>query len=812
MGSEMGDTAGPKRAWIAVLLFVGLVFSPALLQPSMAVAPAGTHYLAPWSRSATKAEESVPQGHKDTFRENLPYRIYLTETLRKGELPLWTPHTYMGSPFAALNHTQVFYPPTWIALPLPPLYAYGWLLAFHAAIAGLGLYTLTRKLGASRTASIVGGITFLANAMFTTRYCHPQFVATGAWLPWIGLGVLGMLSPPGGRRWGGIEGRRWGPPVATAAAALAVLAGHPSVYVYGAVFLTALALWALWDARRDATVAWHASGVAWTIIAALTALTITLVQWFSLYELGGFSEREEIGNIGSFLVRPNYVWSILAWDVRGHPPAGSFWRASGSGLYYEAGQLYTGFIALVLSGIAMAKRRGPALWLGLVAAACMVTMTNGQVYRFLYDWVPLFRFSFINRLAISWYLCVAVMAAFGADALEQTWREASPSALRRVGWVVGGVLATLALAKFGYDGMLEVDGISRGKRSEVTYDAFVVMAGLGAAFSVLAAVAPGRARFGAWAVVALVAADIGWFSTSHLVVRDADRLFRSTPALEKLGSRPTPNRIARLDPKRTNSRSGVFPSNLTLAFGWDDLHGFGPLHVTHLSTLLRSVEKEKRGNPWWVAPFRKEASLSSPVLDLVGVDTVLAMRAWPEVALPVIHEGDITMFANENAFPRATFVPGWELTSGNDKKDADVVSSDGRDLRHVTIVTEPPPEGAPNDPAGVGDVAWVGRRTNDITLRKTGPAAGWVRIAETWYPGWTATVDGAPAQLTRADVALMAVWVPEGDHDVVLTFRPTAWRQGGLWVGFAGLLVLGGMVWWMRREDDAFAEAVTDPG
>ncbi len=51
-------------------------------------------------------------------------------------------------------------------------------------------------------------------------------------------------------------------------------------------------------------------------------------------------------------------------------------------------------------------------------------------------------------------------------------------------------------------------------------------------------------------------------------------------------------------------------------------------------------------------------------------------------------------------------------------------------------------------------------------------------VAQTWFPGWEASVDGAPAPCLRADYAFTAVPVPKGAKTVHLRYRPTSFRVG----------------------------------
>jgi len=61
---------------------------------------------------------------------------------------------------------------------------------------------------------------------------------------------------------------------------------------------------------------------------------------------------------------------------------------------------------------------------------------------------------------------------------------------------------------------------------------------------------------------------------------------------------------------------------------------------------------------------------------------------------------------------------------------------------------------------------------NELTYEVNSGKGGVVVFSEIYYPGWTATVDGQPAELGRVNYILRALNVKPGRHDVVLTFKP----------------------------------------
>jgi hypothetical protein len=83
--------------------------------------------------------------------------------------------------------------------------------------------------------------------------------------------------------------------------------------------------------------------------------------------------------------------------------------------------------------------------------------------------------------------------------------------------------------------------------------------------------------------------------------------------------------------------------------------------------------------------------------------------------------------------------------------------------------------------------------TTRLRARCTAEAPGLAVFVEQYAPGWSATVDGVPAPVLRANTTVRAVPVPAGTHVVTLTFSPPGLATGAL-LGLLGLCLLAWLV------------------
>ena len=125
------------------------------------------------------------------------------------------------------------------------------------------------------------------------------------------------------------------------------------------------------------------------------------------------------------------------------------------------------------------------------------------------------------------------------------------------------------------------------------------------------------------------------------------------------------------------------------------------------------------------------------------------------------------------------------------------------EVRAYPAVVEAPAssvEGISRGPDGTspGSANVLAYTPGHIAIRTQAQREALLVVAESFYPGWRATLDGQPVEILRANYISQGVVVPEGEHTVELRYEPDSFRYGAL-LSLAGLAGLAGLIVWWRR-------------
>jgi hypothetical protein len=159
------------------------------------------------------------------------------------------------------------------------------------------------------------------------------------------------------------------------------------------------------------------------------------------------------------------------------------------------------------------------------------------------------------------------------------------------------------------------------------------------------------------------------------------------------------------------------------------------------------------------------------------------------------HSGDVKVYENLAVLPRA-FVASQAIVLS----DVDAQTALARpEFDPATTITLAEPAA----PAGSGTLAASRPATittyspEFVSLTADGP--GHLLLTDAYYPGWTATLDGAPISILRADIMFRAVALPPGPHVIEFRYDPLSVRIG-LWISGATLLALSLFLLMQRRQ------------
>jgi hypothetical protein len=708
---------------------------------------------------------------RDVFRIFFPDSAFLLESLRAGEVPLWTPYPRLGQPFAATLYSQVFYPPRWVAVVLAgPIVSMTVLHIAHVVLAAVGVFLLARRLRASWPASLVAGAMFGLSPLMTDLGIQQNVVDAGAWSGFILCAAYDVTHRGG-----------WGPFARLAAySALSLLAGSPETTLWQggvAVLVTALdgppASRAQWKVRGGAVARVVAGFLLAGVLAAVALLPAAEFAQNSLR-----AQRDWSSQLAWSLSWPQVlatVWPLADW------PRDRYW---GEDQWFIL-NLFLGTIpcALALLGAVRGPLRSRPFAVG---AAALVLLSLGRHFppaAWVLQTVPPFSlFRFPAKYFLGAAFCLAVLSAFGLDAAGRLARRVRPSLLR----------AGVAFVAMGVAIALSGPVVRRlPMRAAAEAGAPWVPFTLGLAVLVVLLLPwsfarPRRVRHGlaALAVLELAAAHSMLGIPKYTPLQTLLRPFSLRPYLPQ----PYDGRISAgirdpEDPTRTEVTNTIESSldwlmpNRFVEERLPALEGYGAPEPARTSLFNRSGERS--------------------VYDLAGVTHYVRRGPPPFEDLELLHEAadGTTLSRSRTALPHAFLVQEARVVS--DEEALEAILDEDQAFRDIAfLATGEPLERLECE----GSVRTVSRGAQQLEFAVDACDESYLVVTDSDYPGWRATVDGKDVPIHRANYALRAVRVPQGAHVVRFEYRPLSFRVGLTLsvLGWAGLVGVG--LWRARRR------------
>ena len=202
----------------------------------------------------------------------------------------------------------------------------------------------------------------------------------------------------------------------------------------------------------------------------------------------------------------------------------------------------------------------------------------------------------------------------------------------------------------------------------------------------------------------------------------------------------------------------------------------------------------------------KEVAASGGEMDSVdaGKFQVLNMLNTKYFIFPAGQQGQTVPIENPYTFGNAWFIDKIQYVN-NANEEIDAIGQ--VDLQQTAIVDSKFKEALKGVNEGYKDSLSTIRLTsyepNQLVYETSSPQDGIVVFSEIYYPGWTATIDGKPADIARADYILRAMNVPAGKHTIEMRFDPQSLHiTEGIAYGAMALLLVGViiLIWIYRKK------------
>lgn len=713
----------------------------------------------------------------------VPMRCYAYYNITRGILPFWNPYIFCGVPFLADPFSAMFYPINLIFLCLPINLAVNYSILAQMTLSGVFFYYYVRCFSRERVSAFIASLIYMFGA---TQVCHVFaghlcYLSTMIWIPLLFLFAEKYFRT---RKIGYLL-------AAGAALALQIFASHLQVVFYGCIALLLYCIFragmAFKDTRRlkDCLL----FGIV-PIMIVVVGVSLAAVQLVPAAEFLSNSARGEASFefCSYFSFPPENVITFLTPDIMGDSVQVRYW-----GRYYLWEMCaYIGIFPLLAAifGVFARRDRYTAFFSGLAALSLVLAFGKyTPLLKFLYNYAPGFSFFRGNsKFILITTFSLATLSARGIDEILVVHGRALrrfSAAVLILSLAVAIGSAALAFSQVGDmarwkailcwsaslprlfnfppdlgDAAFVAASRALAVRSLLAFSGFFVAGALLLFCRSRGALGPLSVRM---LMIATVVVDLFLFGLRYTVSFSLKQAYWPEMVLDFLREERDPFRVLTVD----------LLENMGMVQHVSNMTGYGPNSVAWYRDYIDRSQGRKIDVP--------NALNFSPLFNLLNVKYVLMSRAYSanEGYFPLkVKTSSMRVYLNKRSLPRARLVHAMEIMPVEEILGE--LLSPSFDPQRSVILEDgdcPAPEEGVGAPASE-DALIDSYSPNRVMVRAKTAANAYLILADTWYPGWRAFVDGKETEIYRANYVQRAVYLGPGEHVVEFVYFPLTFKIG----------------------------------
>lgn len=700
----------------------------------------------------------------DTIRQIYPWKDFSVSEIKKGNLPLWNPHNFSGSPLFANFQSTVFYPTTVLYLIFSMPIAWTISIIIQPLLTLLATYCLARKVGISKFGSIISSISYSFSLFMTTfleyntishfMYLLPTAVISTEWF---------------------FEKRKGAGPLISLVIALSFFAGH--LQLAGGIVVYLLIYAFIRNLKKNSGIRELLKLIAFIALGVLAA-SIQLVPGLELLFNSSRESHPPNFFINNLLIKPEQLILYLVPDLFGNPAVKNYLLPYS----YPSKAIYVGVAAAILFMFSLLGKRNRitnSILISSCVFALIVFLTPVSYVLYQIN-VPILSTSSPSNFIFLVSLGICIGAGVGFDSIE---KFSFKKVIITLCTFPAVLIVTFLLVNF-----LNIQII----RNSLIFSSGIVFI---IVFSILLTRYKRARLLGYTLLIVIMTAELLYFFNKFNPFVPTSFLYPTTGVEEWLVKN------SGIDRHWGFSHASIQP-NFQTGMRTYSVEGYDPLYPKVYHDFIKIGGSNTTRSDALITNGFGNSNFSDnsnrlTILKATGTSIILDKKengsteeTFPSQSFTKDAEvDDFIVMRVKNTTPRIFITRKYIIYKGFDDFKRKLL---GKQYANDVLLLDQVPK-LSQKPLTVKNLQLISYDSQTVRIEAQTDSDSMLFMSDTYYPGWKAFVNGKKTEIIRANYAFRSIILPPGDSIVEFKYEPNSFYYG-LLISIASIISIG-IIW-----------------